>query len=454
MVGTDSVLNVPSGGYYLIVEDDNGCQATDEVYLPQPNALSYSYTKNDVSCKYGNDGQISVTINGGGTPPYTFDWINYGNSSSPYLYDLPADTYNLEIRDSNNCITSIDIEIEESQTPLDFNIQNIDVGCYGDASGSAQAVVTGGTLPYSYQWSSGHIADVAQQLSSGVYTVSVSDAMGCAISKSVEISENPEILSVVSSTPAPCFGSESGSASVMSSGGTGNLLYSWSSGESSTTISSGFGEYWVKVEDELGCIQIDTVMINQPEKLRISLTSSDVNCSGGSDGSIESEVSGGTPFNNQTYTYNWSLADTSVAFNNYVANNLEASNLPYVLNVVDANGCTQTAYAFVNQPPALVVDTTDVIASYCLNIPSGEISVLASGGFLNTDGNYKYLWNTGDIGPILTNKTSGIYSVVVEDDNSCKDTLEIEIPLEDSFSLTMESDSPKLLRRCKWSSYL
>ena len=92
-------------------------------------------------------------------------------------------------------------------------------------------------------------------------------------------------------------------------------------------------------------------------------------------------MSGGTPFNNQTYTYNWSLADTSVAFNNYVANNLEASNLPYVLNVVDANGCTQTAYAFVNQPPALVVDTTDVIASSCLNIPSGEISVLASGGF-------------------------------------------------------------------------
>ena len=104
VVGTDSVLNVPTGGYYLVVEDDNGCQATDEVYLSDPAPISISYTKNDVTCYGGADGQITLSINGGGTPPYELDWVNYGNLNITNLNNLEAGFYDLEISDSNNCV--------------------------------------------------------------------------------------------------------------------------------------------------------------------------------------------------------------------------------------------------------------------------------------------------------------------------------------------------------------
>ena len=82
-----------------------------------------------------------------------------------------------------------------------------------------------------------------------------------------------------------------------------------------------------------------------------------------------------------------------------------------------------------------------MVSAYCLNIPTGEVSVIASGGFLNTNSSYSFLWNTGESEAVLTNKTSGSYSVIVEDDNACKDTLNIEIPLEETFTLQLTSDS-------------
>ena len=107
VVGTDSVLTVPAGGYYLIVEDDNGCQATDEVFITQHPQL-ISYTKNDITCHGGNDGQIMVIFNGGGTPPYELDWVNFGNAKYSIFYNLEDGIYDLEIIDANDCVSSLE----------------------------------------------------------------------------------------------------------------------------------------------------------------------------------------------------------------------------------------------------------------------------------------------------------------------------------------------------------
>ena len=78
--------------------------------------------------------------------------------------------------------------------------------------------------------------------------------------------------------------------------------------------------------------------------------------------------------------------------------------MPYVLNVVDYNGCTHTSYAFIDEPPAINIEISEIIPTYCLNIPTGEASVVASGGFLNSDGMYSYTWNTGHSGSVLSNQ--------------------------------------------------
>ena len=73
------------------------------------------------------------------------------------------------------------------------------------------------------------------------------------------------------------------------------------------------------------------------------------------------------------------------------------------------------------------------------------MSVIASGGYLNTNSSYSFLWNTGETEAVLTNKASGIYTVIVEDDNACRDTLNIEIPLEETFTLRIDFRFFKLL---------
>ena len=101
-----------------------GCQATDEVYVSQPSPISTSYTKNDVTCHGGTDGQIILSVNGGGTPPYALDWLNFGNSNTNNLNNLEAGFYDLEISDSNNCVDFLTIEITESSSPLTVQVQN------------------------------------------------------------------------------------------------------------------------------------------------------------------------------------------------------------------------------------------------------------------------------------------------------------------------------------------
>ena len=59
------------------------------------------------------------------------------------------------------------------------------------------------------------------------------------------------------------------------------MTYTWSTGDSSSSITSGFGEYWVIVEDEIGCLTEDTILINQPQKIRTELSIDDVSCYGG-----------------------------------------------------------------------------------------------------------------------------------------------------------------------------
>ena len=109
----------------------------------------------------------------------------------------------------------------------------------------------------------------------------VTDSRGCTVIDNLEISENSEIISQLSSTPTTCFGSIDGTATIFSTGGTGDLTFTWSNGESTSSITSGFGNYWVIVEDELGCISVDTILINQPQKIRTELIIDDVNCFGG-----------------------------------------------------------------------------------------------------------------------------------------------------------------------------
>ena len=105
------------------------------------------------------------------------------------------------------------IDITESPTPLDIQLQNVNISCHGSATGSANVQVNG-TPPYFYNWSSGHVESYAELLSSGIYFVEVVDFRGCSVIDSVFVHENDEIITQLSSTSTSCFGSLDGTATI------------------------------------------------------------------------------------------------------------------------------------------------------------------------------------------------------------------------------------------------
>ena len=441
LVGTSENLQVPSGGYYLVAQQ-NSCYGTDGVIVNDYNELSYIINKSDISCFGGEDGAISVNVNGGGTPPYSYNWVTNGGASTNNIFNLPKGVYTLELTDSNNCVTNIDVTLTAPSEPLSIIQTTNNMSCFGIPTGSAQLAVNGGTAPYNYNWSSGQVSSYAEQLLAGTYEVDVTDSRNCQISETIIIEENSEIVSTISTQEVTCFNGSDGLALISQTvGGVGLYTYTWSNGFKTPNISNlNFGDYWVVTQDSIGCTISDTVFIDQPKSIKVLLTPANPLCFNDSNGSIQAEVVGGTPFLNDTYTYDWSFSNQSIGFNSSQINSLSGSELPYQLTVTDYNDCTVDAFTFLDNPAELRLDTSELVSAYCANISTASVSVVAYGGFLNSESSYQFSWESGEIGSILTNQTSGSYVVYVEDDNACRDTLSIDIPLEPTFNSTISSN--------------
>jgi len=441
LVGTSETLQVPSGGYYLVAQQ-NSCYGTDGVIVNDYNELSYTINTSDISCFGGEDGAISVNVNGGGTPPYSYNWITNGGATTNNIFNLPEGVYTLALTDSNNCVTNIDVTLTAPSEPLSIIQTTNNMSCFGIPTGSAQLAVNGGTAPYNYNWSSGQVSSYAEQLLAGTYEVDVTDSRNCQISDTIIIEENSEIVSTISTQEVTCFNGSDGLALISQTvGGVGLYTYTWSNGFNTPNISNlNFGDYWVITQDSIGCTISDTVFIDQPKSIKVLLTPANPLCFNDSNGSIQAEVVGGTPFLNDTYTYDWSFSSQSIGFNSSQINSLSGSELPYQLTVTDYNGCAVDAFTFLDNPAELRLDTSELVPAYCANISTASVSVVAYGGFLNSESSYQFSWESGEIGSILTNQTSGSYVVYVEDDNACRDTLSIDIPLEPTFNSTISSN--------------
>ena len=95
-------------------------------------------------------GSIDVSVVGG-TPPYTYLWSS--SDVTQDLTDVLAGTYELTVMDSLGCTEFISIDVSEPLAPLSVILNPVDVLCFGNSSGSIDAVVSGGTAPYTYLWS-------------------------------------------------------------------------------------------------------------------------------------------------------------------------------------------------------------------------------------------------------------------------------------------------------------
>lgn len=211
--------------------------------------------------------------------------------------------------------------------------------------------------------------------------------------------------------PPTCGGSCDGSITLSNvTGGTPNYTYLWSNGMvmvSPQINNLCSGTYQVDISDAVGNSCTHNFVIPNTEPLTFWLTTIDVSCNGGNDGSVCCTVFGGnSPF---SYTWNTSPAQFTPCLNNL-------STGTYVVAVSDANGCTTIDYASINEPAPLQVTEFTSPESNCSSCCDGSAQLYVTGGTAP----YDYLWMPGnDIGPAQNNLCAGTYTYCIQDIQGC-----------------------------------
>ncbi|MEM1218809.1 MAG: gliding motility-associated C-terminal domain-containing protein, partial [Bacteroidota bacterium] len=426
-----------AGDNIVIVEDATGCTDTATVQIAAPDSLNAdAFQILPVSCFGGNDGQAMVDVVGG-VEPYEYLWSDPLGQILSTATLLQAGPLSVQITDANNCTITVDTEIDEPPV-LTMATDFTDALCFGDETGSAVAMPTGGVYPYTYAWTDPNntIDSTATGLGAGNYTVQVMDDNGCTISETVIIGEPLSPVEVIiDQTVVSCFNQNQGEAIAMASGGTGpNYTYSWSNGDVTATADGlSAAAYSVTATDVNGCEAIADVDINQYEPLEILVIFSPVSCDGGNDGALAvTNIDGGSGGVN--VTYQWSADPT---LNADVIEGL-AGGQSYTVTVTDDGGCSAVEEIFLPEPAPIEVQTsvTDVL---CFGGETGTATVT---DLINGQAPYTYDWGVNannQITQTATDLAAGNYTVQIIDDLGCAVLANVEIlqptPIDISFSV-------------------
>ncbi|MEN2401101.1 T9SS type A sorting domain-containing protein [Flavobacterium sp. MC2016-06] len=191
-----TATGLTAGTYTVTVTDANLCTATQSFTITQPAPLvATAGTKTNVSCNSGSNGSATVNVTGG-TGAYTYSWAPAGGTAATAT-GLTAGTYTVTVTDANLCTATQSFTITQPII-LAATVTQTNVTCIGGTDGSAGVTVTGGTGTYSYIWSpSGGTAASASGLTAGNYSVTITDANGCTLTKSIVISTIPDVTAPV-----------------------------------------------------------------------------------------------------------------------------------------------------------------------------------------------------------------------------------------------------------------
>lgn len=408
----NTAANLLSGAYSVLITDGNGCTSTELINVNDNNGPSVSIIGiTNVTCFGGNNGTASANVSSG-TGPFTFNWLPTGGTG-PVATGLTAGIYTVVVTDANGCNSLATTSPSITQpTQLVLNLTTVDVSCFGGTNGSASVLASGGTPGYSYAWSPvGGSTSSISNLASAVYTIVVTDSNNCVSTNTFSIDEPTQISATISSsTNVSCFAGNNGSATVSVSGGTPFYNYSWipSGGNGPTGVNLAAGTYTVEITDFNGCTNTAITTITQPtQPLAASASSTATNCFGGSNGTAQATVVGGTP----GYTFQWSPSGGNLQ----TATGLSPGN--YFVAVTDANNCQTNVAVSVSQPTQMVVNLSPSDPSCGLS--NGLITSQVSGG----TSPYTYLWTpTNTTNSILNGASPGNYTLLVTDSKNCTST--------------------------------
>ncbi len=289
--------------------------------------LSFTTSTVPSNCNLANGSATANPI--GGNPSYTYNWSNGATRQS--ASNLSVNSYTVIVTDSNGCSQNTIVVIDSVPQPASTIISAFDPLCNGDATGVATMSVSAGVAPFTYQWSGNGGTNLsASGLTAGTYSFTLTDSVGCQITRTVTINQPSLVVLNPASTPDNCD-STNGTASANASGGTGVLQYNWSTSETQSSITGlSAGTYSVTATDDNGCTKTATVVVIQNSGPTANAGNS-INIFQGANAMLSGSGGG---------NYLWSPAYglSCISCQSPVASPTKTTM--YYLVVTDANGCT------------------------------------------------------------------------------------------------------------------
>lgn len=443
---SNNITGFSAGIYSLTVTDNNGCSTQEFITFNEPNPISHNFVIDHITCTGWSNGSITAIISGGVGNSSTYEYL-WSTGDSTYSVDsLGIGNYTINVIDENNCFYSAIANIN-SNSVLSASIGNTqDPTCWNYCDGEIEILANGGVPNinsngnnvYNYQWNDvlsqttqtaiGLCVDPVSNVTS--FSCTISDALGCVVSQSFILSQPEKLeVSLQQTSDILCFGSNEGSLSATSIGGnSGNVLYSWNTGQSSNSSSLNnlsSGNYVVIASDQLGCTDTTEYFVSQPNLLTADIADTDiidVDCYGNFTGKISVKVTGGTVNVSNQYIYNWvpnfGNASSSYDFNSQegLGSITDIDTGIYYVEVTDINGCLASSnIVYVAQPTNPLTIFTDSIDQTC--VTEGSATAYVLGGTPS----YSYLWSPGGQTNVTANNLdpNTTYVVQVTDDNGC-----------------------------------
>lgn len=416
----------------LCVTVSNACfanptpQCIPITVLPKPTAM---ISGTGVLCN-GSNTTIPLTVDftpvGGG--PWTFVYAINGTpqapittSSNPYTINASqVGTYTLVSVNypspSPNCPGTV--SGSSSITNATITLSNtVTADICGQGIGAINLSVSpSGT--YTYAWSNGAMTEDLTNLTSGTYTVTVTNSIGCTSTASIAVPNNSVNINITGNTTpnTTCNGNEGDINITVNPSNT--YTYSWSNGamtEDLTDVPA--GSYTVTVSFGTSCTNTATFTIaNQPNNPTLIANPTASVC-GLANGDINLSVSGGV----SPYTYAWSNGQTTEDLSGVLSGS-------YTVTVTGANGCTATTSVNLpNNNPSINI-TSAITANTTCNGGNGSIDIMVSPTPPPGGATYTYAWSNGAMTEDISNLAPGNYTVTVNGGGACTNTANFTIP--------------------------
>jgi len=470
---TTTISNQPDGRYTLIVTDGNynaaatdsrtGCALNNTFTLTQPPLLVADIQIADsVSCTGKADGTLTAIINGGvpfkTVPRYTYEWYQVVNGATVPIgqtdstaVNLPAGQYLVKGTDANGITILSDTTDLIDPAPLQVQFNTTPATCYDGSNGALEALVSGGTTPYRYNWSNGSQQAHNIGLHAGTYTVNITDYHGCTLSGDSAVEQPAAPIQIVQQllTQPLAFGYSDGSIKILLQGGTakadGSYNVSWQkkdgtplSSVTSQVVAGGYestlsgipaGDYVVIITDAQytgpdlnmkGCTFSAEFPLKEPPPLVVTVAEQRyVSCKGAADGVLAASASGGVRIiGPQPYRFAWYKKGSS-GYNAIGQTTPTASGLTtgiYKVIITDANNINKTSDSFLLVEPDLLQVQLATTPVTCASGQDGAVKTTVSGG----TGSYRYEWTNGATTSDISNLTEGSYLVFVTDSRGCE----------------------------------